>query len=717
MDTQLEKLFGFIQHLIFDKGKNDFAVFELMTTDKEVIVCTGNVYNPKEGDQLELDGSFVKHPVHDWQFSFSNVKVMLPDSGEGIIKWLSSHLKGVGRAKAEKLFNTFGTDVYASLNDESAIDNILGSKIAASIVEQYVDLFAEGKIELVQLLTENKLGRYIDRVWKAWGEAAIDRLKDNVWKAWGEAAMDRLKDNPYDLIQFKGIGFKIADELALKLGMDKEDSKRLTAAVVFILKEIASRNGCTWITSGDFNKKVYENLDMYKHVDFWIDFVNSMDNVWTDGDRIAYVYYRFLARQVAKKLTILNQIDVFNTSFTVDISDLNELQRVIIEKALKHRFLVITGNPGTGKTHTARKIIKYFPNDEDMTVLCAPTGKAAKRLEELTGRTAYTIHRLLGFRGNGIYEYGPDLHLPHKFVIVDEASMLTLEVFYQLLSALDDDARLILIGDIDQLPPIGAGSPLRDIIDSGLFTIVKLTEIVRQKADSSIIQNAHKIVRGEMPIIDPDKPDFVFIECDSYEEIADVVIREMVRLLEMPEYSIKDIQIITPQHKKVVGRENLNTRSRDVANPIRLYKDMKFPFQVGDKVIQTVNNYTLDVFNGDCGMVTSILDVEHEEDRCIGVKWNDGATTNYPKDCWSELDYAFAITVHKSQGSEFKNVIMPVCMEHRYMLERSLLYTGITRAEDNVILVGDKDAMRIAINNVKLKYRNTWLKEFLLEKY
>ena len=645
----------------------------------------------------------------------------LPATVYGIEKYLGSGLiKGIGTKFAKKIVGQFGKDTLEII--EESPDELLsvpgiGKQRVESIKKSWVEQ-KEIKNIMLFLQSHDVSTSHATKIYKTYGNESIEVVKENPY---------RLADDIW------GIGFKTADTIAEKMGFGHEKYVRLRSGILFTLNRLSDEGHCyatreQLIQTGEELLAVEDNLlsmtldEMIRQKDVIIEEIELSEEQDEKAPGLAiYLPPFFFSEQgTAKRLT---QIFLNKDGYTVNPRGLTEriskstgmsydkIQIQAILSAVQSKVLILTGGPGTGKTTTTLGIIMAFREAGARILLAAPTGRAAKRLSEATGMPAKTIHRLLEVKPPEGYQKNEENPLEGDVLIVDECSMIDIMLMYNLLKAVPDSMTVILVGDIDQLPSVGAGNVLKDIIDSGCFPVVRLTRIFRQAQSSRIITNAHRINEGKMPDISGGRnSDFFFMEEEEPEEAA----RTIVSLVKekLPKYyrvSSGDIQVLTPMQRNVIGAANLNQALQEALNPEGFFlRRGGVTYRKNDKVMQIRNNYEKEVFNGDIGIISAV----NAEDRSLSVIFDD-RTVEYDVTELDELVLAYATTIHKSQGSEYPIVVMPVMMSHYVMLQRNLIYTGITRAKKILVLVGTKKALFYAVHHVTVDKRNTYLKERL----
>ncbi len=711
----MESIKGTIERIVFRNEENGYVVARISSNshDENLTTIVGNIASINIGENYELKGEWTNNQKYGRQFSFKDYILILPTSLLGIKRYLSSGLiKGVGPATAERIVNHFGNKTLDILeNDLKRLTEIEG--------------IAEKRVEIIEKSWEEQ--KEIKRVMLFLQSYQITTgYAVKIFKTYGNAAIKKLEENPYCLINdVMGIGFKIADNIAQKLGIEADSPERIEAGIKYILQELANQGHCYGVKSEiiKFGSELLEaDESLFEKA---LNHLNDGEEIIIQSEKIWLPYYYYSELGICKKLIKLIEYphQIININLKEKIKSIEEKyhitfareQKKAINQVLLNRILVLTGGPGTGKTTTTLGLIELFKELKFNITLAAPTGRAAKKISETTGREAKTIHRLLKYSPkNNTFFKNEDNPIHTDVIILDEVSMIDVILMNQLLKAILPGTFLVLIGDVDQLPSVGPGNVLKDIIESGVIPVVRLTTIFRQESRSLIIVNSHRINEGKYPILKGEKErDFYFLE----EEIPQAAVRKIINLCttRLPsKYKIDpvvDIQVLTPMYKGEVGADNLNYQLREALNPKGTqikYRDNIF--RVNDKIMQIKNNYDKEVFNGDIGTINKI----NLEESTLEVSFYE-RKVSYDFAELNELVLAYAITVHKSQGSEYKIVIIPVTTQHYLLLQRNLLYTGITRARDMVILIGTKKALWIAIKNNKTFHRNTLLQERLRE--
>ncbi|MGN8773293.1 SF1B family DNA helicase RecD2 [Candidatus Weimeria sp. HCP3S3_B5] len=716
---------GCVDKIIYRNEDNAYTVLVLIpkeaVSDQDLddpyeITCVGIFASVSAGENLRVTGDFVNHESFGRQLKMKEYEEVAPTDTESLERYLSSGaVKGIGPALASRIIKRFGDKSFQILETQpERLAEVKG--ISKSRAEQIsADLRAKSAQRMVMLA----LSRF--------GITAGMSLK--IYNKYGEDAVSVIKANPYRLAEeVDGIGFRSADKIALASGFSLQSEERARAGIEYVLSE-ALTAGNTYLLTADLKKQAMELLNVPEQmIDNQI-FSLTMDRrIKASGDE-TYLYpiYRMEMRCASKLLAMRKSYEDGTKAADDAISEieseeemtLDTEQKKAVRAAAENGILILTGGPGTGKTTTIRSIIRYFEMENKTVVLAAPTGRAAKRMSQAVERDAMTIHRLLEVENNGsmdddrpgsnpgMFSRNEDNPIEADAVIIDEMSMVDITIFYSLLRAVTDDMRLILVGDADQLPSVGPGNVLKDLIASEAFPVVRLTNIFRQKESGDIVLNAHRIKNGEPVDIDKQSRDFFFLK--RYD--ARNIISTILWLLHsnLPKYvgaDIFDIQVLSPTRKGLCGVENLNRILQDKLNPPSQSRDEKTVgediFRVGDKVMQTKNDYEMDwerddkygvavekgkgVYNGDLGRIAEINDYSKE----MLIRFDDGHNVYYPYDRLDNLSLAYAMTIHKSQGSEYPAVIIPLLSGPEVLYNRNLLYTAVTRAKKSVILVGDE---------------------------
>ncbi|WP_443867684.1 SF1B family DNA helicase RecD2 [Megasphaera sp.] len=702
---------GIAEGLLFEAPDSDYRVFRLHDeADDATYTVTGHGTKPLVGDRLEVKGHWVQHKRYGRQFAADGWSRIIPESVDGIERFLGSGaVKGMGPALAHRVVAAFGKDTMAVLEkDPQRLLEVegIGPKKLAVIMESFYEEKQVNDIAY-DLEQHGVAGRYASRLLQKYG--------DDVHYV--------LTEEPYRMIaEIDGIGFKTADQIALAYGMDRQDPQRLSSGLTYVLRTM-TQNGHVCIPDTELVRRAAFILqaDALGLHDILREAIEVGQLCTADFEGTLYVYTpeayeeeEYIAGRIGemgnmKPLPMKTHVQLFLDRWQdARHFELADKQREAVEKSLQSGMTVITGGPGTGKTTVVQTIIRLAEQEGLRILLCAPTGRAAKRLAETTQRKAKTIHRLLVPDGHvgamQVFEYNETKMLPADLVIVDEVSMLDMEMMYHLLSALKPQCRCILVGDADQLPSVGAGAVLHDIIASGQVPVVRLDTIFRQKEGGRIVTNAHLINSGCLPVVNEDT-EFRFVEIDNEADGAEKI--SALYNSELLETGDKfAVQVLSPMYKNPCGVDNLNQLIQERFNPPAEgkaeLKGKNVVFRVGDKVMQKHNDYEKGVFNGDMGEIFAI------QKDMVYVRYPE-QDVKYEGQEVDEITLAYAITVHKSQGSEYHTVIMVLVNSHAIMLQRNLFYTAVTRAKRKVILVGTKRAVQTAVQNQRTSRRFTLL--------
>ena len=729
------KIRGVVERITYQNPENGYTVLKCAVKSyKELVTVIGSLLDVNVGSVLLIYGNWKVDSRYGRQFAAESWEETLPATVFGIEKYLGSGLiKGVGPKYAKKIVAQFGTETLEVIEtDISRLQEVDG--IGKKRIKMIRDSWKRQKeIKNVMLFLQD--------------HGVSTSFAAKIYRQYGNESLEKMKENPFQMADdIWGIGFKTADGIAQKLGFAKEAYVRLRSGIMYTLSNLADE-GHVFAYQEQLIAKAAELLEAEESsivmtLDQMImdkDLICETVDYNTDQAEMKAIYlpaFYYAEAGVAGKLKRLAQAPAAdrlwhalmdarqktgNESLSIDVSKIqekvhmeyDEIQADAIRKAAVSKVMVLTGGPGTGKTTTTQGIIAAYRSFGLKILLAAPTGRAAKRMTEATGLEAKTIHRLLECKPPEGYQKNEDNPLEGDVLIIDECSMIDMILMNALLKAIPEGMRLILVGDIDQLPSVGAGNVLRDIIDSGVFPVVRLTRIFRQAQSSRIIMNAHAINEGKFPDISNGKnTDFFYIEKEDPEE----AVQEIVRLVKnnLPRYyktPWNHIQVLTPMQKGIVGAANLNLALQEALNPQGDgLRRGGYLFRAGDKVMQIRNNYEKEIFNGDIGTVESV----DLQERMLKVNF-DQHIIEYEASELDELVHAYATTIHKAQGSEYPIVVMPVLMNHYVMLQRNLIYTGITRAKKVLVIVGTRKALSYAVRNVTVTKRNTFLKERLCE--
>ena len=738
-----ESITGYIDHIIFRNEDNGYTVMVLKgVSEEDELTCVGSFPVVTQGASVELEGNFTQHPVYGKQFQAVRLTEKMPEDALAMERYLGSGaIKGIGAALAGRIVRHFGDDTFQIVeNEPERLSEVKGisEKKAREIAMQ----IAEKSDMRKAMMFLQKYGISLN-------------LGAKIYQKYGDSVYSVLQENPYRLADdISGVGFKIADEIAYRIGIHTDSDYRIKSGMVYTLLQ-ATGEGHVYLPKDELFQRAAELLGvdssyMEKHL---VDLAMDRKIVQKEqGDQILIypAQYYYLELNTAR---MLRELDIFCPEDEkiverriVQIEKetgtvLDEMQKKAVQEAAGHGLLILTGGPGTGKTTTINAIIRYFEGEGAEIRLAAPTGRAAKRMTEATGYEAQTIHRLLELSGMPEddregqpihFERNAENPLETDVIIIDEMSMVDIHLIHSLLMAVTAGTRLILVGDENQLPSVGPGNVLRDIIRSGQFPVVELKKIFRQASESDIVVNAHKINKGEQVEINNKSRDFFFLK--RYD--ADIIIRVVIALIQekLPKYVEAkpfEIQVLTPMRKGLLGVERLNQILQRYLNPPDASKKKKEIgqglFREGDKVMQVRNNYQLEweirgrygipiekgvgVFNGDTGIIKTI----NEFAETAEVEFEDGRWAEYSFKQLDELELAYAVTIHKSQGSEYPAVIIPLLSGPRMLMNRNLLYTAVTRARKCVTVVGSEETFRDMIRNEKQQRRYSSLDQRIQE--
>ena len=708
------KLRCVVEHIAYQNQENGWSVMKVKVKGYDnLVTLTGSLLDVPVGSVLLVDGDWRVDPKYGQQFVAQSWTEVMPATLYGIEKYLGSGLvKGIGPAYARAIVSRFGLETIDVIeNDIERLLEVprLGKKRMEKICESWEK---QKDIKEVMVFLQ--------------GHGVSTAFAAKIYRKYEKESIAKVKENPYQLADdIWGIGFKTADGIASKMGYEKNDPRRCRSGILYTLNELAEE-GHVYAEPEQLVEAAVKLLEAEEApVRQALTTMMEAKDVIADNDVIYLPPFYHAENGSAKRLhSLLSDNSLFNSDVAAEPEAeygaksggivYDEVQQAAIQKALDSKVMVLTGGPGTGKTTTTQGIIAAFKARHMSILLAAPTGRAAKRMTEATGMEAKTIHRLLEYSPMDGYKRNEENPLEGDALIVDECSMIDILLFYNLMKAIPSNMRLILVGDIDQLPSVGAGNVLRDIIDSRQIPVVRLTRIFRQAQSSRIVMNAHAINAGQFPNIKNGlDTDFFFINQEDADEMVKLIIGLVRdRLPKKYGFPPKEIQVLTPMQRGTVGAGNLNIELQNALNPTGpSLARSGYTFRQGDKVMQIRNNYDKNVFNGDIGYITAV----DTNDRTLTVTF-DNRLVEYDITELDEIVLAYAITIHKSQGSEFPVVVMPVTMKHFVMLQRNLIYTGITRAKKICVLVGTTKALAYAIRNQTVSKRNTKLKERLNEK-
>lgn len=732
----MEKLAGYVEHIIYRNADNGYTVLNLVSGEEE-ITCVGIFSAIAEGENIEASGDYTDHPTYGKQFKVESFEEKAPEDEEAIERYLGSGaIRGIGLALAARIVRRFKADTFRIIEEEP-------ERLAE------VKGISERKaMEIADQVNEKRDLRQAMIFLQQYGITM--NLAVKVYQQYGQEVYGIIRENPYRLADdIEGVGFRTADEIAVRVGIRMDSDFRIRSGILYVLLQ-ASAEGHTYLPEEELTRRTGQLLEVGEEQieKQYMDLAIERKIIMKQGENQTQIYAASFYYMEANTATMLKQLNVSYDVPDLEIEErvrriekqtgmeLDEHQMTAVKEAVRNGLLIITGGPGTGKTTTINTIIKYFEMEGLDIFLAAPTGRAAKRMSETTGFEARTIHRMLelngGVDGAAGFERNEQNPLETDVVIIDEMSMVDISLMHALLKAVAVGTRLILVGDVNQLPSVGPGSVLRDIIRSHECNVVMLTKIFRQASTSDIIVNAHKINQGEEVTLDNKSMDFFFLK--RYD--ADVIISVVLQLIKqkLPKFvdaTPYDIQVLTPMRKGLLGVERLNGILQRYLNPPSPQKREKehgdILFREGDKIMQTRNNYQLEweirtkyglsvdkgtgVFNGDMGIVREINDFA----ETMTVEFDEGRMVEYPYKLLDELELAYAITIHKSQGSEYPAVVIPLLSGPSMLMNRNLLYTAVTRARKCVTLVGNEVTFEQMVQNTSQQKRYSGLCDRLKE--
>lgn len=732
----MEKLAGYVEHIIYRNADNGYTVLNLVSGEEE-ITCVGIFSAIAEGENIEASGDYTDHPTYGKQFKVESFEEKAPEDEEAIERYLGSGaIRGIGLALAARIVRRFKADTFRIIEEEP-------ERLAE------VKGISERKaMEIADQVNEKRDLRQAMIFLQQYGITM--NLAVKVYQQYGQEVYGIIRENPYRLPDdIEGVGFRTADEIAVRVGIRMDSDFRIRSGILYVLLQ-ASTEGHTYLPEEELTRRTGQLLEVGEEQieKQYMDLAIERKIIMKQGENQTQIYAASFYYMEANTATMLKQLNVSYDVPDLEIEErvrriekqtgmeLDEHQMTAVKEAVRNGLLIITGGPGTGKTTTINTIIKYFEMEGLDIFLAAPTGRAAKRMSETTGFEARTIHRMLelngGVDGAAGFERNEQNPLETDVVIIDEMSMVDISLMHALLKAVAVGTRLILVGDVNQLPSVGPGSVLRDIIRSHECNVVMLTKIFRQASTSDIIVNAHKINQGEEVTLDNKSMDFFFLK--RYD--ADVIISVVLQLIKqkLPKFvdaTPYDIQVLTPMRKGLLGVERLNGILQRYLNPPSPQKREKehgdILFREGDKIMQTRNNYQLEweirtkyglsvdkgtgVFNGDMGIVREINDFA----ETMTVEFDEGRMVEYPYKLLDELELAYAITIHKSQGSEYPAVVIPLLSGPSMLMNRNLLYTAVTRARKCVTLVGNEVTFAQMVQNTSQQKRYSGLCDRLKE--
>ncbi len=732
----METIKGYVDHIIYRNVENGYTVLVLVCEEEE-ITCVGIFSDIVEGENIEAQGEYTEHPAYGRQFKVHSFEEKAPEDEMAIERYLGSGaIKGIGVALAARIVRRFKNDTFRIIEEEpERLAEIKG--ISQRKAMEIADQVNEKRDLRQAMIFLQKYGIHIN-------------LAVKIYQQYGQRIYGILTENPYQIAEdIEGVGFKTADEIASRIGIRTDSDFRIRSGILYALS-LATGEGHTYLPMEELTRRTSALLEVEgEHIEkHYMNLALDRKIIMRQKEGQTQIYGATFFYMENNTAHMLKQLDI-----SYDVSDkeiesrikriekqthiqLDEQQVLAVKEAVKNGLLIITGGPGTGKTTTINTIIRYFEMEGMDIFLGAPTGRAAKRMSETTGFEARTIHRMLevngGPEGSGGFERNEMNPLETDVIIIDEMSMVDITLMHALLKAILAGTRLILVGDVNQLPSVGPGSVLKDIIDSEEFHTVKLNKIFRQASTSDIIVNAHKINNGEEVVLDNKSMDFFFLKRYDADKIINVMLQlikqKLPKFVDATEY---DIQVLTPMRKGLLGVERLNNILQMYLNPEDPSKREKeygsIVFREGDKVMQVKNNYQLEweirtkyglaidkgtgIFNGDTGIIQEI----NYFAETMTISFDEGKLVEYPFKQLEELELAYAITIHKSQGSEYPAVVIPMFQGPRMLMNRNLLYTAVTRAKKCVTLVGDDEVFSTMVNNTSQLKRYSGLMDRLME--
>lgn len=734
----MEKIKGYVEHIVYRNEENGYTVFHLNNDDGE-LTCVGKFHYIEEGELLELEGEYTMHKLYGSQLQVESSRVCAPEDLVSIERYLGSGaVKGVGTALAGRIVKKFKEDTFRIIEEEP--ERLAEIKGISERMAREIAVQVEEKKEMRSAML------YLQKY------GLSTTLAAKIYQHYGQNIYHVIEENPYQIADHvSGVGFKTADEIAAKVGVRADSDYRILSGIFYTLLQSVGE-GHVYLKKETLLRRSGELLGVHiEDVEKYLMDLSMEKKIvikeGEDGVRVYASHYYYMELNVARMLHDLNVqeelADVVLRHRICEIEKntglaLDEMQQKAVMEAAQNGVVILTGGPGTGKTTTINAMIHFFESEGMDIFLAAPTGRAAKRMTEATGCEAVTIHRLLEVNGspeeegNTGFTRNEENPLEADVIIIDEMSMVDLPLMYALLKAIVPGTRLVLVGDRNQLPSVGPGSVLKDIIDSDCFPVVMLRKIFRQAQESDIVVNAHKINRGEAVILDNKSRDFFFLKRQDPNVIISVLItlirQKLPKYVEAGSY---DIQVLTPMRKGLLGVERLNRILQEYLNPPEKGKEEKEfgdrLFREGDKVMQIKNNYQLEwevstkygmtvdkglgIFNGDMGIIRTVNTYEES----VTVEFDEHRKVKYPYSLLEELELAYAITIHKSQGSEYPAVVIPLLQGPRQLYNRNLLYTAVTRAKKCVTLVGSDTTFREMIRNADEQARNTSLSERIRE--
>lgn len=711
----MDTVVGKIKNYVFHNEENSYSIARLITESDDIVTLVG--YFPKISEDViyEFEGEWVKHQTYGEQLKVQSFKKAQKQSKAGLISYLSSSFfNGIGPKTAEKIVETLGEDAIAKIMKDP---NVL----------KEVGLNNVRIAKFFQQLKENQTNEHI--LVTLYGYELSGKLAMKLLNKYQMLTIEKLEENPYRLIDdIEGIGFKKADDIAQKLGIAKSDIRRIKASVLYVLEYIAYQNGDIYLTIDQLNAQTEQVLSESYDINEAIDALIEENRIIIEDEK----YY--LNQSYHVELKLAEKIKELNTSMQKEINETyikslidaveikknmsyTEIQKTAILKAITHKIAIITGGPGTGKTTIIDGLLEVYkvynkldfshPEIYEKIACLAPTGRAAKRMKELLNIQTSTIHRHLGYNYEGVFNYDEFHLLPQDLIIIDESSMIDLFLANKLFEAIKPSAQVIIVGDVDQLPSVGPGQVLSDLIESKTIEVIRLNEIHRQAKDSNIISLARSVNMQQLSYSDLESGNDVYLYHADYNKIQKTIINQVKGAIDKGYSLIDDIQVLAPMYKGELGIDRFNQILQEHFNPNKknklIYKDKTF--YVGDKVIQLINDPKRLIMNGDIGVIKSI-ETNEENDTFVIVSYDDNDVL-YEKQDLDEINLAYAISIHKSQGSEYKIVMMPMVKSYMHMLKKELIYTAITRAKQYLIILGDMKLLIYAANHLSNKRQTT----------